>query len=74
LYIINLNQKNMPNMPDDFEEKMRFIQRNREIKEQSRMNQMKKQQEQELARQRHMENTMNYMGGGKVNKKNSKNY
>ena len=64
----------MDNIPKDLQEKFEWMQRNRELQEESHLRQMKKKEDQEAAREKSIKDTMNYMGGGKYNKKNHKNF
>ena len=64
----------MDNIPKDLQEKFEWMQRNRELQEESHLRQMKKKEDQDAAREKSIKDTMNYMGGGKYNKKNHKNF
>jgi len=61
-------------IPKDLQEKLEWMQRNQEIQEKSRLREAKKREIQEDSKQKSIRDTMNYMGGGKYNKKNHKNY
>ena len=61
-------------IPKDLQEKLEWMQKNRELQEEAHMKQMKIKEARDLARKKHEDNTMNYMGGGKYNKKNTKNF
>jgi hypothetical protein len=61
-------------IPKDLQEKLEWMQRNQEIQEKSRLRESKKREIQEDSKQKSIRDTMNYMGGGKYNKKNHKNY
>ena len=61
-------------IPKDLQEKLEWMQRNRELQEESNLRQMQKKEAQDAAREKSIKDTMNYMGGGKYNKKNHKNF
>ena len=64
----------MDNIPKDLQEKLEWMQRNRELQGESNLRQMQKKEDQDAAREKSIKDTMNYMGGGKYNKKNHKNF
>ena len=61
-------------IPKDLQEKLEWMQKNRQLQEEDSLRQMKKKSIQEASKQKSIKDTMNYMGGGKYNKKNHKNY
>tara|TARA_R100000781_G_scaffold110791_1_gene76501 strand:- start:1431 stop:1622 length:192 start_codon:yes stop_codon:yes gene_type:complete len=61
-------------IPKDLQEKLEWMQKNRQLQEEDSLRQMKKKSIQEDSKQKSIRDTMNYMGGGKYNKKNHKNY
>lgn len=64
----------MIDMPKELKEKLEWMQKNRELQEEENLRQMKKKSIQDASREKSIKDTMNYMGGGKYNKKNHKNF
>ena len=64
----------MSDIPKDLQERLEWMRRNSELQEKTEMAKMERGRLQQETKQKGIENTMNYMGGGKYNNKNSKNY
>ena len=61
-------------IPKDLQEKLEWMQKNRQLQEEDSLRQMKKKSIQDASKEKSIKDTMNYMGGGKYNKKNHKNF
>ena len=64
----------MDGIPKELQERLEWMERNRKIQEESELLRMKREEIKEESKQKSIQETMNYMGGGKYNKNNHKNY